>query len=233
MSVRGKRVLVTGATGGLGPHLCEALLAMGAEVIGAARRRTRLDDLRAGLGQHERLHVAECDVSASEGVAALFSSLEARAPLDAVVHAAGRFAYGELAEMEDETVHGLVSTNLISTTWILRESARRMAPRKAGSIVVIAAEGALSPSAGLAVYGATKAGSLHLATAMAEELSTTGVRVNAVLPGIVDTPGNRAAMPEADPSGWAQPGAIARTVLWLASDDSRGVTGAWLRVPGK
>lgn len=233
MSVRGKRILVTGATGGLGPHLCEALLAMGAQVVGAARRRTRLDDLRAGLGQHERLHVAECDVTRSEGVAALFASLEAKAPLDAVVHAAGAFAFGELAAMDDDTVERLLSTNLLSTTWILREASRRMGPRGDGSIVVIGADGALTPSAGLALYGAAKAGSIHLVAALAEELRSAGVRVNAVLPGIIDTPDNREAMPDADPEGWAKPGAIARSVLWLASDDSRGVTGTWLRVPGQ
>jgi len=231
-SVRGKRILVTGATGGLGPSLCEALLAMGGEVLAAARRRTRLDDLRAGLNHHDRLHVAECDVTSADGVRALMESYAQKGNIDGVVHAAGAFAYGDLESQDDETVERLIGTNLLATTWVIREAVTRMRAQGGGSVVVIAADTVTSPTRGLAVYGAAKAGAAHLVKAVAAEVKGAGVRVNAVLPGIIDTPDNRRSMPEADPAGWASPGAVARAVLWLASDDAVGVTGTWLRVPG-
>jgi NAD(P)-dependent dehydrogenase (short-subunit alcohol dehydrogenase family) len=209
------------------------MLAMGAEVVAVARRRTRLDDLRAGLRDHDRLETAECDVTSADGVRALFAALEARAPIDVVVHAAGAFAYGPLAEVDDATVERLIATNLHATAWVLREAVSRMAPREAGSVVVIAADGATKPSRGLAVYGAAKAAAAHLVVAASEEVRSAGVRVNAVLPGIIDTAENRTAMPDKDPTTWASPKDIARSVLWLASDESAGVTGAWLRVPGE
>jgi NAD(P)-dependent dehydrogenase (short-subunit alcohol dehydrogenase family) len=232
-SMHGRRILVTGATGGLGPSLCEALLAVGGEVIAIARRRTGLDDLRAGLAHHERLHVAECDVSDSGGVGKLFASVTKKAPLDAVVHASGAFAWARLAEIEDAEIARLVTANLLATTFVVRESLRHMLARGAGSVVVVAADRVLSPAEGFAVYGAAKAGVVHLVEAAAKEAAPRGVRVNALLPGILDTKDNRAAMPDADASRWTSPADVARAAVFLASDDSKGVTGARIVLPNR
>ncbi len=232
-SVHGKRILVTGATGGLGPSLCEALLAVGGEVIAIARRRTGLDDLRAGLSHHERLHVAECDVSEAAGLGKLFSSVTAKAPLDAVVHASGAFAWARLAEIDDAEIERIVRMNLVATTFVIREALRHMLARAAGSIVVVAADRALSPAEGFGVYGAAKAGVLHLVEAAAKEAASCRVRVNALLPGVIDTEENRSAMPDADPARWTLPADIARAAVFLASDESKGVTGARIVLPNR
>ena len=233
MKLDGQRVLVTGASGALGPALVEAFLAVGADVVAAARRRTRLDALRAEMRQHERLHVAECDATDPAGVDALFEALERKGGIDVVVQAAGAFRWGPLSELDDADVAVMIETNLVATTWVVRAACRRMVPRGRGSIVAIAADRAREPAAGFSVYGATKAGVVHLVEAVAAELHGTGVRANAVLPGVIDTPENREAMPEADPKGFASPRAIARACVWLAGSDAEGVSGALVRVPGK
>ena len=233
MKLDGQRVLVTGATGGLGPSLVEAFLAVGARVLAAARRRTGLDALRAAMRHHQRLDVAECDASDPAGVEALFDALERKGGTDGVVHAAGAFRYGRLAELSDDDVRTLFQTNALAAAWVVRAAVRRMVPRGRGSVTVIAADRALEPAPGVGAYGATKAAAAHLVQATALELHGTGVRVNAILPGTLDTPENRAAMPDADPTGWASPRAVARAAVWLAGTDAEGVSGALVRIPGK
>jgi NAD(P)-dependent dehydrogenase (short-subunit alcohol dehydrogenase family) len=232
LDLHGQHIVVTGATGGLGPHLVEALLACGAHVIAAARVRTRLDELRAGLAQHERLDVAECDATSATGVERLLDGVDRNGGLDAVVHAVGAFTYGPLAERSDAEVERLVACNLSSTALVLRGAVRRMVPRRSGSIVVVAADRALAPAPNFALYGASKAGAVHLVQALAEEVRPAGVRVNALLPGVIDTPDNRAAMPDADASGWVRPEELAKAAVWLCSVGARAVSGALLRLPG-
>ena len=233
MKLDGKRVLVTGATGGVGPSIVEAFLAVGAHVVASARRRTGLDALRAELRQHERLDVAECDAADPDGIERLLDALDRKGGLDGAVHAVGAFRYGPLADAGDGDVRAVIDANVLATAWLIRGAARRMAARASGSIVVIAADRAVEPAPGFAIYGAAKAAAVHLVQAAALEQHGTGVRVNAILPGTVDTRDNRAAMPEADPTSWASPRAIARACTWLVGSDAEGVSGALVRVPGK
>ncbi len=235
MTVHGQRVLVTGASGGLGPSICETFLAMGAHVVATARRRTALDDLRARLEHHDRLRVAECDVADAEGLSKLFDSLERPAggsgPIDSVVHAVGTFVYGDISEARPEDIARLATTNFVSTAVVVREAMRRMTPRRAGTVAVVAADRALAPAPGFALYGATKAAVAHLVVAAALEGRAHGVRVNAVLPGTIDTPANREAMPDADRETWVSPRDVAGSLLWLSSPASGGVSGALVRLP--
>lgn len=230
--MRGRRVLVTGATGGLGPTVVAAFLGQGAEVLAAARRRTRLDELRAGLANHDRLHVAEGDASDPEGVEALFDAVTRESPLDVVVHCVGAFAYGALAEMDDATVAALISGNITASALVLRAALRRMVPAGRGSVVLVAADRAERPEANFALYGAAKAAVCHLVSACAEEAQPAGVRVNVLLPGVIDTDENRAAMPTADRSTWTAPVDIAKAALWLAGDEAGAVTGARMKISG-
>jgi NAD(P)-dependent dehydrogenase (short-subunit alcohol dehydrogenase family) len=232
LDVRGKRVLVAGATGGVGPAVVEAFLALGATVIGAARRRTGLDELRAAMGQSDRLECAEADLADPRGVEALFDALERKGPLDVVIHLAGAFAMGPLAELTDDELDRLVGQNLRAAALVLRASLRRMIPRRTGRVLVLAADRALAPAPGVALYGATKAGVAHLVEAAAAEVHDLGIRVNALLPGVIDTAHNRAAMPGAEPSGWVSPQAIAELLVWLAGRGGAAVNGALIRLPG-
>lgn len=229
--LHGRRVLVTGATGGLGPSIVEACLATGARVVAASRRRTRLDELRAAMRHHDRLHVAECDVASAEGVRSLFASLERQEPIDGVVHAAGAFVYGELHERSDDEVERVIASNITATTLVVREALARMRPRGEGRVVVVAADRALAPAAGFALYGSAKAAVVHLTQATALEARDDGVGVNALLPGVIDTPDNRAAMPDQDPTCWVEPQQIAKAAVWLLGADAHGVSGALVTLP--
>ena len=225
-TLHGKTVLVTGASGNLGRHVVESCLAVGARVIAGARRRTQLDALRSSLDDHERLDVAEVDVTHEPGVCKLFRDVTASGSLDGVVHCAGAFAYGSLVEMPSQTVEHLFHLNTLGTAWILKSALRAMVPQGSGSIVVIAADRAVEPGPGFSVYGASKAAAAHLVVASARETEASGVRVNGLLPGTLNTEDNRQAMPETDPRTWASPAAVARTVVWLLSDEARGTSGA-------
>lgn len=228
---------MTGVTGGLGPALVEAFLALGAEVLAAGRRRTALDDLRAGVAHHERLHTAECDLTDPAGTEALFDAWSRKGDPDVVVHAAGAWEDGALETQSDDAVAQIVSDNLTSAALVLRAALRRMRPRGRGSVVVIAASRAEEPDANEALFGAAKAGVVHLVEATARQ--SGGVRVNAVLPGVLDTAQNRECqnrewesrekLPR-EVSARVAPAEVARAALWLASDESGGVNGARVRV---
>ena len=97
----------------------------------------------------------------------------------------------------------------------------------------VSARAALRPFAGAAGYAVAKAGVLAFVDALDAEYRDDGVRSNAILPSVIDTPANRAAMPGADPSGWVQPVEIARTIRWLCSDDSSATSGAHVPVYGR
>jgi NAD(P)-dependent dehydrogenase (short-subunit alcohol dehydrogenase family) len=226
MDLRGKRTLMTGVTGGIGPALVEAFLALGSEVLAADRRRTALDDLRAELRHHERLDVAECDVGDPEGVEALFDAWTRGGDPDVVVHAAGAYAGGTLEETSDEDLSRVLDGNVLTAALVLRAALRRMRPRKRGSVVVVADSRAREPREDEALYGAAKAAVVHLVEAAAK--ADDGVRVNALLPGVLDTEeSDRTGPPEGRRVRSAD---VARAAVWLASDEGGGISGACVRL---
>jgi NAD(P)-dependent dehydrogenase (short-subunit alcohol dehydrogenase family) len=220
MHLRGKRTLMTGVTGGLGPSLVEAFLALGADVLATGRRRTALDDLRAEMRHHDRLAIAECDLCDAEGVEALFDAWTRKGTPDVVVHAAGAFDEAKLEEQSDEAIERVIDDNLRSAALVLRAALRRMS---SGSVVVVASAPSAEPEPELALYCAAKAAVVHLVSALAEQSGE--LRINAILPGVLDTPGNR----EREGSR-VDPRAVARAAVWLAAEESERVSGAHVRV---
>ncbi len=221
MQLRGKRTLMTGVTGGLGPSLVEAFLALGADVLAVGRKRTALDELRARMRHHDRLHTAECDLCDPSGVEALFDAWSNKGDADVVVHAAGAFAEGAIESMEDQDMVDVIDGNLRTAALVLRAALRRM---KKGSIVVVAAAQSADPEPELAIYGAAKAGVLHLVDALSRRGGEP--RINAILPGVLDTEENRARGERSR----VRPSDVARAAVWLAAEESGGVNGAYVRV---
>lgn len=231
-TLHGRRIVVTGATGGLGPTLVESCLALGAEVVAVGRLRTKLDALRAALKQHERLDIAEADLSTRAGAEALIGAVERAGGVHGLVHAVGSFAYGPVTELDEETIDRLIAGNAMSTLWTVRAAVAAMRERRDGSVVIIGSDRAFAPGAGFALYGAAKAFATHLAQAVAQETKDVGVRVNVIAPGTIDTEENRRSMPEEDPAEWVAPLTIAKSTAWLLGPDASSVSGSVIRCVG-
>lgn len=225
-------VLVTGAAGALGTSVVRRFAAGGARVLAADRDATALAAL-AAAAPAGRVETAAVDLADAAAVAALFDRAEAWAgPPAAVAHLVGGFRAAPLAETGDDDWRFLLTVNLETTFLVLREASRRFAGAGGGALVAVSAPAALLGEAGVGPYAATKAAVLRLVESLAREMEAFGGRANAVLPGTMDTPANRAAMPRADTSRWVTTDAVAEAIVWLASPAALAVNGAAVRVPG-
>lgn len=225
MDLGGRQVLVTGGTGALGTAVVSALLDAGAQCRIPCLNVVERDAFplrdRSGVAL-----VEAGDLSTEQAVERAFDGLP---DLWASIHIAGGFAFGSLAEAATATLRGQIDMNLTSCLLCCRAAARIMtAGGRGGRIVNIAARPALEwhEGAGKVAYAAAKAGVAALTTSLAEELVGYGIFVNAVAPSILDTPANRAGMPEADFSRWPKVEDVARLILFLASPENRVVRGA-------
>jgi NAD(P)-dependent dehydrogenase (short-subunit alcohol dehydrogenase family) len=226
------RVLITGASGALGRSVVARFLAAGERLLAVGTDETALSEL-APLAPSDALSLRRADLTDSASVARLFADAEAASGMfPAVVHLVGGFRYARLAEMSDKDWSFLVSVNLETTFRVFRESAKAFERARAGVLVAVAAPAGLLGEAGVGGYAATKAGMLRLVESFARELSSFGARANAVLPGTMDTPANRAAMPAADPSQWVSTDAVAEIIHFLTTPAASAVNGAAVRVPG-
>jgi NAD(P)-dependent dehydrogenase (short-subunit alcohol dehydrogenase family) len=232
------RVLVTGAAGALGQSVVARFLAGGAAVLAVGRDDAQLSRLAAELAPLAlpgELAVHPADLADSAAVAGLFEQAAAAGPVSAVVHLVGGFRFARLADLSDRDWSYLVTLNLETTFRVFRAAARTFESTGGGaplSIVAVSAPAALLGEAGVGGYAAAKAGVLRLVESLAREIAPFGGRANAVLPGTMDTPGNRAAMPEADPAQWVTPEAVAEVIHFLTTPAAAAVNGAAVRVPG-
>ena len=221
-SLAGRAVLVFGATGALGAGVAEAFAAAGAEVTGVDRAEPS-DDRRL-----DGVRYAAVSVLDDEALGALFDTAP---PPWAVVNTVGGFAGPRpLAELDPAELTGQLSLNLVSAALVTKHALRVMQPAGEGRIVHTASRaGVVSKGSGFA-YSVSKLGVLHLVTMAAEEVRGTGITVNCVVPSIIDTPANRAAMPNADHDTWPKVADIARSYLYLASPGAALVSGSALPV---
>jgi NAD(P)-dependent dehydrogenase (short-subunit alcohol dehydrogenase family) len=230
----GRVVLVAGGTGGLGRSVSRAFLEEGASVIVTYRRQEELGLLKQEVGAEEsRLDGREVDVTDESAARRLIESLvERHGRVDALVNTVGGYGGGKLWEQDPELLDRMLNLNLRSGFALARAAVPLMLREGHGAIVNVAAKAAIDHEGGIAAYAASKAAALAMMDSLARDLKGTGVRVNSVLPSIIDTEVNRKAMPNADYDKWPKPDDIARVVLFLCSDDARVVHGAAIPVYG-
>jgi NAD(P)-dependent dehydrogenase (short-subunit alcohol dehydrogenase family) len=207
--------LVCGAGGALGSALVDAFLARGDSVVGVDRK----------AAPREGLQSESADLTDADAVEALWERIETPRW---VVNAVGGFRGGNVVEAEPDAVRFLLDLNFATTFWSCRAAARRL--ERGGAIVNIAARAAVTGGMGAAAYAASKAAVVRLSEVLAGELSGRGIRVNALLPLLIDTPANRAALPPERLEGAVPPQRIADVCAWLCSDAADAVTGAAIPV---
>jgi len=223
-------VIVTGAFGVLGRATAELLAARGARVAAVDVAATPPAGLAEALGPGAAL-LGGHDLGDPAGAAgAVAAALAAFGRLDALINIAGGFAWQTLADGDAATWDRLYRMN-VSTCANMCRAALPHLIAGGGRIVNIGAGGAVKAGAGMGAYAAAKGGVHRLTEALAEELKGK-VAVNAVLPSIIDTPTNRADMPDADFTKWVTPADLAEVIAFLASDQAKAVTGALLPVNG-
>lgn len=228
-------VIVTGAAGNLGIAVARAFRAAGARLVLVDREPDRLARLFPGLaGSPDHYLAAPVDLTDEAAVKAMVDETLGRlGRIDVLVNVAGGYRGGTpVHETPLATWDFLL--NLNARTVYIASSAviPAMLRQGSGKIVNVAARAALQGAAKLGAYSASKSAVMRLTEAMAAELKNDGINVNCVMPGTIDTPENRAAMPKADTSRWVQPEALADVILFLASDAARAVHGAAIPVYG-
>jgi NAD(P)-dependent dehydrogenase (short-subunit alcohol dehydrogenase family) len=231
----GKLVLVAGGTGGLGRAVSVAFLEEGAKVVVTYRGQEEWEDLRGVVGANaSSLAGRRVDVTDEAGVDQFVQGLIAEyGHLDVVVNTVGAYAGGiKLWETDPKVFDRMLTLNLRSGYAILRAVVPAMLKQKHGAIINIAAKAALDHAGGAAAYAASKAAAVAMIDSLAADLKGTGVRVNSILPSIIDTEANRKAMPTADFAQWPKPEDIARVILFLCSDDAQLIHGAAVPVYG-
>lgn len=222
-----KRVIaITGGHGVLGRAVVEAALAEGLKVavIDHATGQTAPDGVLE-LGGVDLTDPASA-TRAIDAVASHFGGL------DALLNIAGGFVWQTTEDPEPAWAR-MFALNLTTALNASRAALPHLKASAEGRIVNVGANAALKSAAGMGAYAASKAGVHRLTESLAEELKESSVTVNAVLPSILDTAQNRKDMPDADPGRWVAPADLARVMLFLASADSRAITGALIPVTGK
>jgi len=235
MRFSGKLVLVAGGTGGLGRAVSRAFLEEGARVVVTYRDQKEFDSLKSEAGANgSSIEGHVVDVTDESAVRQLLDRILAQhGRLDALVNTVGGYAGGvSLWELETKVFDRMLALNLRSGYVLSRAAMPAMLKQKHGAIVNIASKAAVDHGAGAAAYAASKAAALALMDSLAADAKGTGVRVNSILPSIIDTEPNRKAMPNADFAKWPKPEEIARVILFLCSDDAKVIQGAAIPVYG-
>ncbi len=235
----GKGALVTGATGGIGAAIARVLHGAGATVAISGTREEKLKELADELG--ERVHILPCNLSDREAVANLAKEAdEAVGQLDILVNNAGITRDNLFMRMTDEEWDDVIAVNLTSVFALTRGALRGMMRRRYGRVVNIASISGMIGNPGQANYSASKAGMIGMTKSLAREVATRSITANCIAPGFIETPMTSAlnekqieAIASAIPaSDFGQPEDIATAALYLASEESRYVTGHTLHVNG-
>ncbi len=228
----GRTAIVTGGTGGLGNAVVRRLLDDGWRVVVTWIMEAELERMEV----REGLELVRADLFEAPDVGEVVRSATAAAadPLVGLVNLVGGFAAGgRVHETPIEAFEQQFRLNARATYLMTQAALVPMLDQRAGSIVCIGTRAAVAPFSGAAGYIASKAAVIAFAQAVATEYRDDGIRCNAILPSVIDTPANRASMPDADHSRWVAPEAIAAVIANLLSDESAPVSGAAIPVYGR
>lgn len=222
----GTHVVISGGAGALGQAVVEAFAGAGAichlPVLGPEPGELKaMDAVRLYPG---------VNLTDESLVERFYAALP---PIVASVHLAGGFKAAPVAETRRADLDRQLELNLVTTFLCCREAVRALRRNGGGRIVNVGARVSEVPSSGMVAYAASKAAVAGLTRALAEEVRQEGILVNAVLPSIIDTPANRAALPDARTERWPKPAELAATILWLASAGNALTSGALIPVYGR
>jgi NAD(P)-dependent dehydrogenase (short-subunit alcohol dehydrogenase family) len=222
-------VLVAGGTGALGGAVLRELADSGYDVTATWLVEREADRIEAELGDSVRL--LRADLLDPDGAAAAVAAVDG---LEAVVNLVGGFADGpKVHETDPEDFRRMIRLNVEPAFLLARAAMPVLSERGGGAFVAVSARAALRPFPGAAGYITGKAAVLALVQALDSEYKGAGVRCNAILPSVIDTPANREATPDADFDRWVKPAEIAKVIRFLVSDDSAPVSGAGVPVYGR
>lgn len=225
----GRVALVTGADGGLGTEVTKALLDAGFTVVGISRK------IKASDFDHPHFTALPVSLDSLDAAKKAVETVIAHfGQIDLLAHLVGGFAGGTtVADTDDATFQRMFDMNVNSAFHILRAVIPIMRKAGSGRIVAIGSRAAEAPGPGVGAYSASKAAIVSLIRTVALENKDAGITANVILPGTMDTPANRAAMPGADKSQWVRPASAASLIVWLAGDAGKDVTGAAIPVYGR
>ena len=227
--MKNKAVLITGANGGLGSSITKTFLAAGASVTGVSNRISADE-----FAQPNFTAVAADLTNASAANDVVHSVMKREGRLDILIHVLGGFAGGKsVAETDDATWEQMRDLNLSSAFYVLRAAIPHLRKSGHGRIVAIGSLAASDPHAGLAAYVTFKSALVSLVRTVALENRDAGMTANLILPDTMDTPGNRRAMPNADPGKWVATQDVADLALWLADDRAAHVNGTAIPIVAK
>ncbi len=228
MKLQDKIIVITGAKGGLGTFVTNAFLDEGARVVGVSR------SIQASDFPNEGFTAMAAEVSNHESARALTEAVLGKfGRIDALVHLVGSFAGGKpIEEVDNSSLDKMMELNFRSAFYVVGSVLPAMRKQGSGRILAIGSRVAVDPQPMVAAYSASKAALVSLIKTAALETRGSGVTANIVLPGTMDTPVNRGAMPGADFSKWVQPEQVADLLVYLASDQASQISGAVIPIYG-
>jgi NAD(P)-dependent dehydrogenase (short-subunit alcohol dehydrogenase family) len=234
MTMQGKTIVVTGGFGALGSAVAEGAIRRGASVAALDYASAAPADLAQRLGPNA-LIVGGFDLSLPHAAQRAMAEVTARfGRIDALLNIAGGFVWEKFADAANAGAWDrMFAINLKTAVNASRAALPYLLESGDGRIVNVGAQAAVHAPEGMGAYAASKAAVHRLTESLAAELKLKGVTVNAVMPSIIDTPANRAVMPDADFSRWVSPADLAAVILFLTSDEARAVTGALIPVTGR
>lgn len=229
-------IVVTGSAGNLGNAIAKSFLRKNGIVCGIDHRKGRMEDLEYFPTKEGKFYpFEEVNVTDKMDMAAIVEEIHDQVGIiDILVNTVGGFSMGEsVHELSDQMWRRMMDLNVHSFLSTTSAIVPAMIENKGGKVISIGAKAALRGSASTGAYSAAKAALLRLTESMSDELKEHNIQVNCILPGTIDTPENRKAMPNSDFSKWVSPEQLADVILFLSSPLADAITGAAIPVYGQ